>query len=192
LVAIPVLKAVPEPVIVILPVPKAIDLPEEFEEAYERHVKVEFPKSNVPELCVTAPVVVNAPLNVRVKDPADTIIGADIVTPLVVVVPVPVNDIAPVADQVVVVDKVKLPTHVKVPVDVNVHVAPVVVMLRQANAPVIVIVGLPLLPFTITSSAFVGTEAPLAPPEVADQCVVVVESQVPVPPTQYLLAIICP
>jgi hypothetical protein len=40
-----------------------------------------------------------------------------------------------------------------------------------------------------TLSAAVGTDAPLAPPDVADQLVVVVLSQVPVPPTQYLLAI---
>jgi len=39
-----------------------------------------------------------------------------------------------------------------------------------------------------TSSVDVGTEAPPAPPEVADQCVVVV-SQEPVPPTQYRVAI---
>jgi hypothetical protein len=40
-----------------------------------------------------------------------------------------------------------------------------------------------------TLSELVGTDAPPDPPEVADQLVVVVLSQVPVPPTQYLLAI---
>lgn len=35
----------------------------------------------------------------------------------------------------------------------------------------------------------VGTDAPLAPPEDADQFVVLLVFQVPVPPTQYLFAI---
>jgi hypothetical protein len=41
----------------------------------------------------------------------------------------------------------------------------------------------------ITSSAEVGAEAPPAPPDVADQFVVVRLFQVPLPPTQYLVAI---
>ena len=41
----------------------------------------------------------------------------------------------------------------------------------------------------VTVSEEVGTEAPPAPPEVADQFVVVEASQFPVPPTQNLLAI---
>ena len=41
----------------------------------------------------------------------------------------------------------------------------------------------------ITSSADVGALAPLAPPEDADQFAVEVESQLPEPPTQYLVAI---
>jgi hypothetical protein len=41
-----------------------------------------------------------------------------------------------------------------------------------------------------TLSATVGTEAPPPPPEVADQLVVDDVFQVPVPPTQYLLAIV--
>jgi len=40
-----------------------------------------------------------------------------------------------------------------------------------------------------TLSALVGTDAPPAPPLAADQLVVFVASQVPVPPTQYLFAI---
>jgi hypothetical protein len=41
----------------------------------------------------------------------------------------------------------------------------------------------------MATSAAVGTEAPDAPPLVADQFVVDVASHVPVPPTQYLFAI---
>lgn len=41
----------------------------------------------------------------------------------------------------------------------------------------------------LTVSDDVGTDAPLEPPDVADQCDVSEASQVPVPPTQYLLAI---
>jgi hypothetical protein len=54
------------------------------------------------------------------------------------------------------------------------------------NAPV------PTLEFTlkVTSSATVGTDAPPAPPEVADQFVVEVRFQFPEPPTQNLAAII--
>ena len=40
-----------------------------------------------------------------------------------------------------------------------------------------------------TLSADVGTDAPVAPPDEADQFAVFVPFQVPVPPTQYLLAI---
>ena len=41
----------------------------------------------------------------------------------------------------------------------------------------------------ITSSAAVGADAPPPPPEVADQFVVVTVFQLPLPPTQYLVAI---
>ena len=41
-----------------------------------------------------------------------------------------------------------------------------------------------------TASAAVGTDAPPAPPEAVDQLTVLVAFQVPVPPTQYLFAII--
>jgi hypothetical protein len=42
----------------------------------------------------------------------------------------------------------------------------------------------------ITLSAEVGTDAPLGPPELEDQTDVELLFQVPVPPTQYLSAII--
>lgn len=47
-------------------------------------------------------------------------------------------------------------------------------------------------PLKVTSSPVVGAEAPLAPPDVADQFVVEDKSQVPVPPTQNLDAIVQP
>jgi hypothetical protein len=47
----------------------------------------------------------------------------------------------------------------------------------------------PELALKNTSSALVGTLAPPAPLLVADQLVVFVAFQVPVPPTQYLFAI---
>jgi hypothetical protein len=43
-----------------------------------------------------------------------------------------------------------------------------------------------------TSSAVVGTEAPPAPPDVADHLVPAVPSQFAVPPTQYLSAMLNP
>lgn len=44
----------------------------------------------------------------------------------------------------------------------------------------------------VTSSAAPGTDAPPAPPDVADQLAVVVASQVFVPPTQNLAAMFTP
>jgi hypothetical protein len=63
---------------------------------------------------------------------------------------------------------------------------PVVLNDRQAHTPPAprLITPPPELPSIRTSSAEVGTEAPPAPPDVADQWVVVAASHVPVPPTQ--------
>jgi hypothetical protein len=55
---------------------------------------------------------------------------------------------------------------------------------------VIVAVPVPELPSKNTASAAVGAETPGAPPEVAAQLAVLTPSQVPVPPTQYLSAIL--
>jgi hypothetical protein len=65
------------------------------------------------------------------------------------------------------------------------------VVLRDAHTAVEVgdIVPVPELASKITASAAVGAEAPPAPPDVVDQFVVVVVSQVPAPPRQYLFAI---
>lgn len=113
------------------------------------------------------------------------------VLPFVVMVEVPVIVKPPDhAVAVVVVDKVKLPAQVKLPELVNVQVAPVESKLAQFNAPVIVMVGEPLKLVTNTASEVVGTEAPPVPPEEVDQLVVETEVQLPVPPTQYLFAIL--
>jgi hypothetical protein len=66
-----------------------------------------------------------------------------------------------------------------------------VVSLAVAVA-VVVHVPVPDNESKITSSTLIGAEAPAAPPEVADQLVVDALSHVPVPPTQYLVAIFCP
>jgi hypothetical protein len=84
-----------------------------------------------------------------------------------------------------------LPAMVGVPVELNVNDEPVVVSDFAASAPVSVTVPEPEAASKNTSSALVGAEAPLAPPLVADQLVVVVV-HVPVPPTQYLFAITQP
>ena len=99
--------------------------------------------------------------------------------------------IVPVFDHVVVADRVMLPETVMVPVDAIVQVEPVVVKLKQGLVvpATTVIVGEPESTLIITSSAAVGTDAPPAPPEVSDQFVVVVASQLPLPPRQYLVAI---
>jgi hypothetical protein len=115
-------------------------------------------------------------------------------TPLVVIV-LSANIITlVVALQVVVADRVILPKIFSRPDAINWQVAPVVVidlqsalLFREKRGNVMV--GEPDAASTITSSANVGTEAPLAPPEVADQFVVPVSLQVPEPPTQYLFAI---
>ena len=68
-------------------------------------------------------------------------------------------------------------------------VPPVTLKSRQANAPVMVTVYV-LAWSKKTLSDTVGTLAPLAPPLVALQLVVLVVFQVPVPPTQYLSAMV--
>jgi hypothetical protein len=90
--------------------------------------------------------------------------------------------------------KLKLPLTVNdgdVPI-ANVHPVTDVVMSKQVKAPVIVtVLGVPEEALKNTLSEAVGTAAPPAPPEVKDQFVVVVVSQVPAPPTQYLSVIGC-
>jgi hypothetical protein len=182
----------PLPVVVMLPVPNSITrtlAPVELNNPVERVRLLRFsvPLNNVKVLVVPK---VNALPNVRVLPVELKVIELLINTPLVVIMLLIVSIvISPVALHVVVADRVMLPETVKVPVESIVQVAPVVVRDWQTNTPVNVIVGEPDAAFTITASAAVGTEAPPAPPEVADQFVVELVSQVPDPPTQYLSAI---
>ena len=116
-------------------------------------------------------------------------IGAAIVDPIPVIIVFPVvvelKVIAPVADHVVTLDNDMLPEIAKVPVELNIQPVTVTDMLRHASAPVIVTVpATPELELKKTLSAAVGTDAPLAPPDVADHLAVDVVSQVPAPPTQ--------
>lgn len=71
--------------------------------------------------------------------------------------------------------------------------AVVVILLQTGKFPVVPQVTTYDAPedaaLKITSSAAVGADAPPAPPEVADQFVVIPVFQVPLPPTQYLVAI---
>jgi hypothetical protein len=177
--------------IVRVDVPKLTALIEAPEEVNPRQFRAKLLVANVPEVTVIRFVQVKALPNVTLPVPRVIVIGAVNVAAedVIVVVPVPLNVTIPVPFQEVVADNVILPATLKVPVDVSVHVAPVVVMLRQFNAPVRVIVGEPEAALMITLSAAVGTDAPAAPPDVADQFVVDEVFQVPVPPRQYLSAI---
>ena len=79
--------------------------------------------------------------------------------------------------------------NVGTPPVVNAQPVTLVVIFRQAKLPVIVTLpGVPLKESKNTESAAVGTDAPLDPPEEADQTVVLDVFQVPAPPTQYLFA----
>jgi len=151
----------------------------------------------VPAVNVTPNVVVNAlPNDHAPPTPLNVMAAAKDVPPVVMVLPVVVelNVIVPVDVHVVVDVKDILPETANVGVVPVANVQPVteVVNDRQVNAPVIVtVLGVPEEALKNTLSEAVGTAAPPAPPEVKDQFVVVVVSQVPVPPTQYLSVIGC-
>ena len=104
---------------------------------------------------------------------------------------VAVNVTAPVAFQTVPATVDQLPATVSVGVVpvANVTVPVLTVISKQANAPVMVTVYV-LAWSKKTQSATVGTLAPLGPPLLVLQLVVLVVFHVPVPPTQYLSAII--
>lgn len=178
----------PEPVVVMLPVPNAntrVPVPE-----LNKPVdNVKLAKFNVPPLYVKVFVIPNVSALPKVRL-NELLIELLIVTLLLVIVLIAIIDKLPVFDHVVVEDKVTLPETVIPIVPVIVQVAPVVVKDRHGLAvPLTVIVGEPDAELIITSSATVGTEAPPEPPDAVDQLVVLAESQVPLPPTQYLLAI---
>jgi hypothetical protein len=94
------------------------------------------------------------------------------------------NVIVDICVQVIPDARVKLPLTLTLFEPANVPVYPVKFKLRQLPVAVTVTVPAPELESKNTSSADVGTLAPPVPPELADQFVVVVVSQLPVPPTQ--------
>ena len=87
---------------------------------------------------------------------------------------------------------VKLPNCVRFAPSVKLRVELFSVVVVQVAPAAVVQVPVPDAESNITVSAATGAEAPLAPPVVADQLAVLLASQVPVPPTQYLVAIFYP
>ena len=85
--------------------------------------------------------------------------------------------------------KVNKPDIVWLAPSVNPSVELFRVAMAQTDPLAVVQVPVPELLSKITVSAATGAEAPPAPPDVADQLVVLLASHVPVPPTQYLVAI---
>jgi hypothetical protein len=153
--------------------------------------------SNVPEVRVILRLLVNSRANCTVPAPAVIIrLGLlEVPETSIVAEARKVTDTAAVKLKV---NKASLPS-VKSPEIFNVRLeadglilqATLAVRLKQGLSEVTEITGDdPLLASIITSSESVGTEAPLAPPDVADQLVVEEASHVPFPPTQYLEAII--
>ena len=147
---------------------------------------------------IVADVTVSAEPSVQAPPTPLNVISAPNATPLVVtVLPVVValKVVVPVYVRVrLVAGKERLPDTVNpilVPASVIVKSRPDAVKSLQSRGEfAIVTIKLPpaSLPASkITLSAAVGTDAPLAPPEDADQFAVFVELQEPVPPTQYLL-----
>jgi hypothetical protein len=88
--------------------------------------------------------------------------------------------------------KVKLLDIVRFAPSSNVNVEVLKEIVVQIAPDAVVHVPVPDAESKITASAATGAEAPPAPPDVADQFVVVTASQVPEPPTQYLFAIFTP
>lgn len=139
-------------------------------------------------------LTVNALPSVHAPPTPLSVMSAAIDVPLVVMVlPVVValNVIAPVDVHVVPVFKDMLPEIANVGDVPSANVQPVtdVVISKQVKAPVIVTVpAAPDPESKNTLSDAVGTDAPDAPPEDADQFVVEDVFHVPAPPTQYLFA----
>jgi hypothetical protein len=67
-----------------------------------------------------------------------------------------------------------------------------ILMDMSDKLPDVVAVPPPEFPSNMAASATPGADAPEAPPDVADQFVVLALSHVPVPPTQNLFAIVSP
>jgi hypothetical protein len=85
-----------------------------------------------------------------------------------------------------------VPDIVRFAPNVKVKVEVLTVAIAQTAPLAVVQVPVPDAESNITVSAATGAEAPAAPPVVADQLVVLEASQVPLPPTQYLVAIYIP
>jgi hypothetical protein len=181
-----ILNIPPVPVAVIAPVvPKAITRVLVFALLNPPVVKVKLLRFNVPlyntnELSPN----VNALPNVRVPPTTSKVTGTENITLLVVIVLVALMTTVPALELTVVVDdKVRLPNKDKLEEKASEQVAPVVFKDKQLAFET-VILGDPELALTIALSGDPGTPAPPEPPEVKDQCVVSVSSQVPLPPTQ--------
>jgi len=177
---------------VMFPVPKAIVRVLALLELNAPIVSVNVLRLSVPLVSVSErdAVVVSALPSVHEPPTPLNVIFPDIITPFVVtVLPVVValNVRLPVASHTVPASNDIEPLIAIVPVLVNVYVPAETVISRHSKAPVRVIVNVPAWSKK-TLSAAVGTEAPDAPPDVADQTVVDVVFHVPVPPTQYLSA----
>ena len=115
------------------------------------------------------------------------------VLPALVKVPVSASVSIPEYVNDIPVDKVTLPDTVIPAVPVNVPVNPVQLMLLAPVFPAAMVTVLaPESDVKKTSSADVGTDAPPAPPFVADHFVPAVPSQLAEPPTQYLSAMFKP
>jgi hypothetical protein len=158
-------------------------------------VRLKFAVENVPAENVKLLLVVNALPNVH-PPPTPVKLTGFTVTPLVVIVhPVVVAAncmVLPAVQVTPVAAIVRLPQTLKTPLLATVtlpEAGPEIDRLRQDTATALLeIVTVYAVRFDSvsknTSSLRVGTDAPLAPPDKADQLVVEVVSQPPVPPTQ--------
>jgi hypothetical protein len=85
--------------------------------------------------------------------------------------------------------RVNVPDMVKLLPKVSVKVALFKVTVVAVAPAAVVQVPVPEFASNIAVSAATGADAPAAPPDVVDQFAVLAASQVPVPPTQYRVAI---
>lgn len=175
----------------ILPVPKLTDRTFKLLDEKAVHAKVKLLSTKAPAVRVQVEITVNADPKVQ-PPPVPLKTTAARLQPLVVMVlpvVVAVNVIVPRSPPPPV-NKVKepaMPNEGVVPTTKDTIPADIVKS-KQFSAPVSVTVYVPAWSKK-TLSAEVGLVAPAAPPEVADQFVVLVVFQVPEPPTQYRFAI---
>lgn len=141
---------------------------------------------NVPAVNVMSPLAVSVKALPKVTVPEGAfIVKGPIVFPAVVNVPVASRFIVPVCEKVIPATRVTLPETLIKADPAIVPVNPVQLIDRAVPPPVATVtVTVPDAALKNTASADVGTDAPPAPPEVADHLVPTVESQLAVPPTQ--------